>query len=499
MASSSDARFSTRWTLILSVLGIAVGTGNIWRFPRIAAATSGETGAGAFLVAWIMFLFLWSIPLIIAEYAIGRKGRMGVVGSYVQVAGESRGWLGGFIGVVTTAIMFYYAVVAGWCLFYFWEALSSPLPLSNEAAQAGWDAFQTGGTPVFVHAIAMSVGALAVWKGISSIERVNRVLIPTLLGILILALGRTFLLPGAWEGIAFLFTPEWSLLADPRLWLEALTQNAWDTGAGWGLILTYGAYMQARHGVVSNALITGIGNNIVSLIAAVIIFGTVFAVLGTDMTQSEVLDVMQTSGPAGTGLTFIWMPQLFEQMAFGRPLAMLFFLGLAFAALSSLISMIELATRSFVDAGVRRPTAVGWVAGLGFLLGIPSAVNLNIFANQDFVWGVGLLISGALVALAVITYGPRAFRTETMGHGGEINPGATWDTLITYFIPLQAVVVLGWWVYQSVFVFAPDTWFNPFDTYSIMTCLVQWALAGIVLWALNDRYVTRMMERAPSA
>ena len=161
--------------------------------------------------------------------------------------------------------------------------------------------------------------------------------------------------------------------------------------------------------------------------------------------------------------------------------------------------MIELATRSFVDAGVRRPTAVGWVAGLGFLLGIPSAVNLNIFANQDFVWGVGLLISGALVALAVITYGPRAFRTETMGHGGELNPGATWDTLITYFIPLQAVLVLGWWIYQSIFVFAPDTWFNPFDTYSIMSCLVQWALAGIVLWALNDRYVTRMMERAPSA
>ncbi|MES3629335.1 MAG: sodium-dependent transporter [Longimonas sp.] len=498
MSSSSTDRFSTRWALILSVLGIAVGTGNIWRFPRIAAETSGETGAGAFLVAWILFLFMWSIPLIIAEYAMGRKGRMGIVGSYAKVAGRHRGWMGGFIGVVTTAIMFYYAVVAGWCLFYFWQMLAHPLPLSNEAAQEGWEAFQAGGTPVFFHAIAVGVGALAVWKGVSSIERVNRVLIPTLLGVLLLALARTFTLPGAWEGIAFLFTPEWALLGNPELWLQALTQNAWDTGAGWGLILTYGAYMQAKHGVVSNAFITGIGNNIVSLIAAIIIFGTVFAVLGTTMSQSEVLNVMQTSGPAGTGLTFIWMPQLFEQMAFGRPLAMLFFLGLSFAALSSLISMIELATRSFVDAGVTRATAVSWVAGLGFVLGIPSAVSLDIFANQDFVWGVGLLISGALVALAVLTYGPRAFRTETMGHGGERNPGAAWDVLITYFVPLQAVVVLGWWIYQSIFVFAPDTWFNPLDPFSIMTCLVQWTLAAVVLWALNDQYVNRMFARESS-
>ncbi len=494
--ASSNARFSTRWALILSVLGIAVGTGNIWRFPRIAAETSGETGAGAFLVAWVLFLFVWSIPLIIAEYAMGRKGRMGIVGSYAQVAGKHRGWMGGFIGVVTTAIMFYYAVVAGWCLFYFWETVVNPLPLSNEAAQAGWDRFQAGNLPMLFHALAIGVGGLAVWKGVSSIERVNRVLIPTLLVILVVALIRTFMLDGAWEGIAFLFTPEWSRLSDPELWLQALTQNAWDTGAGWGLILTYGAYMQAKHGVVSNAFITGIGNNIVSLVAAVIIFGTVFAVLGAQMSQGEVLEVMQTSGPAGTGLTFIWMPQLFEQMAFGRPLAMLFFLGLAFAAFSSLISMIELATRSFVDAGVERQQAVQWVVGLGFVLGIPSAVSLDVFANQDFVWGVGLLISGALMALAIITYGPRAFRTETMGQGGERNPGRTWDRLIGLFIPLQAVIVLGWWIYQSIFEFAPTTWFNPLDPFSIMTCLVQWGLAAVILWALNDRYVDRMAARS---
>ncbi|NBC18934.1 MAG: sodium-dependent transporter, partial [Bacteroidetes bacterium] len=321
MPESDESRFSSRLGLLLSVIGIAVGTGNIWRFPRIAAQNSGDGGAGAFLLAWVLFLFMWSIPLIIAEYALGRKGRKGVVGTFARIAGRRFGWMGGFVGFVATAIMFYYSVVAGWCVFYFIEMLVNPLPLTTEAADQVWTGFQTGGWPVFFHALAMTFGAFAVWKGIESIERVNKVLIPTLLVIVLIAVGRTITLPGSGDGLRFLFTPDWATLAQPRLWLEALTQNAWDTGAGWGLILTYGAYMQQRHGVVQNAFITGIGNNLVSILAAVTIFGTVFAVLGAQLSEAEVLQVMQTSGPASTGLTFIWMPQLFAEIPGGSLLA----------------------------------------------------------------------------------------------------------------------------------------------------------------------------------
>ena len=107
MTDTSKERFSSKLGLILSVLGIAIGTGNIWRFPRIAAQNGGETGAGAFLVAWISFLFLWSVPLIIAEYGIGRNGRKGIIGSFSELIGKKKGWMGGFIGFVATAIMFY--------------------------------------------------------------------------------------------------------------------------------------------------------------------------------------------------------------------------------------------------------------------------------------------------------------------------------------------------------------------------------------------------------
>ena len=500
MSSSNDQRFSSRLGLLLSVLGIAVGTGNIWRFPRIAATNAGDGGAGAFLVAWLTFLLVWSIPLIIAEYAMGRKGRMGIVGTFAKIAGEKFAWMGAFVGFVATAIMFYYSVIAGWCVFYFIEMLTNPLPLTNEAAVGVWESFQAGNGPIFFHAFAVGCGALAVWKGVSSIERVNKVLIPTLLLIVLIALGRVLTLEGAGAGLTFLFTPQWSTLQQPEVWLEALTQNAWDTGAGWGLILSYAAYMQHKHGVVKNAIITGVGNNIVSLLAAMIIFGTVFAVLGTQMTQAEVLDVMQTSGPAGTGLTFIWLPRLFADMPLGNGLAVLFFLGLAFAAFSSLISMIELATRVVGDLGFNRTKAVGAVCGAGFMLGFPSATNLNILANQDFVWGIALLISGAFVAFAVIRYGVRRFREDAIeGAPGDLNPGRAWDVLAGILVPVQAVVLLAWWLYRSAAVYAPDTWFNPLEPYSVMTCLVQWGLVLAALFLLNRWMAQRTLQLAPNA
>ena len=506
MSSHAEQRFSSRLGLLLSVLGIAVGTGNIWRFPRIAAQNGGEEGAGAFLIAWLVFLFLWSVPLIIAEYSLGRKGRMGLIGTFTKIAGEGFAWMGAFVGFVASAIMFYYSVIAGWCVFYFIKMISSlvakmgenpPEPLSTESATQVWEVFQASGQPIMLHALMMGLGAIAVWKGISSIERINKVLIPTLLLIVVLACIRAVTLDGAWEGIRFLFTPEWALLRKPELWLDALTQNAWDTGAGWGLILTYGAYMQRRHGIVKNSFLTAIGNNVVSLVAAVTIFAAVFAILGAEMTKPEVLGVMKESGPASTGLTFIWMPQLFEQMPLGNMFAILFFMGLAFAAFSSLISMIELATRIFIDGGLSRSKATLTVCIVGFLMGIPSAIDLNILGNQDFVWGVALMISGAFVAFAVIKYGPAYLRREEINvTPGDWGVSKRWDIMIKYIIPIQAIALLCWWLYLSATVYAPDTWYDPFDYYSVMTCLSQWGIVLIALLLANGWMVQRLKRGA---
>jgi len=479
-------RFTSRWGMLLTVLGMAVGTGNIWRFPRIAANNSGDDGAGGFLIAWVIFLFLWSVPLIIAEYALGRKGRLGVIGTFTKLAGNRFSWMGAFCVFVGAAILFYYTVVAGWCFFYLGRMVFVGPDLTMDAAQGAWDGFQSSYFPLFFHALAIGLGSWAVWKGVGRIERVNRVLVPTLLVIVVISLVRTFFLEGAMDGLAFLFTPDWSTLSNPQIWLEALTQNAWDTGAGWGLVLTYAVYMQSRHGVVQNALITGAGNNMVSIMAAMIVFGTVFAILGQEMSRAEVLDIMRSSGPAATGLTFIWMPQLFAKMPAGSFLAILFFLGLSCAALSSLISMIEMVVRSVIDFGIRRSHAIMGVSIAVLVFGIPSAMNLGFFQNQDFVWGLALIISGAFMAILVIRLGVRSFREQEIDAMEEDwSSGRSWDFIMKYAVPLLACILLGWWLWLSATVYSPETWYNPTDPFSLMTCLMQWGIVLGVLLMLN--------------
>lgn len=486
-------RFSSRMGMLLSILGIAVGTGNIWRFPRIAAQNGGEEGAGAFLIAWAVFLFMWSIPLIIAEYGIGRQGRMGVIGSFMKLAGEKFAWMGSFIGFVATAIMFYYSVVAGWCLFYLGQALFQPLPATIEEATLVWDGFQNSIYPSIFHGIIMVLGGVIILNGVRSIERINRLLIPSLLLVLLISFVKAVSIDGAFEGIRYLFTPDWSTLSKPQIWIEALTQNAWDTGAAWGLILTYAAYMRSQDNITISAFQTGIGNNIVSLLAAVILFSTVFGTLGGVMSDGEILDVMKTSGPASTGLTFMWMPQLFQLMSGGKAFAVLFFLGLTFAAFSSLISMIELAAKVLIDSGLNRKKATIIVCTIGFLMGLPSATNLNVFANQDFVWGVGLMVSGAFISFGVMRYGSHRFREKFVNTDPEtIQLGSWWSTVMTFIIPVEVVTLLAWWMYQSAAVYAPDTWYNPLSPFSVATVLLQWGIAMGILVYLNRRIVSRL-------
>jgi NSS family neurotransmitter:Na+ symporter len=288
--------------------------------------------------------------------------------------------------------------------------------------------------------------------------------------------------------VAYLFTPEWGQLTNPRIWLEALTQNAWDTGAGWGLFLTYGCYMRKEHDLARSAFLTAIGNNLISLLAGMLVFGTVFAVLahGMGMSRPEVLNIARDSGPASTGLTLIWMPQLFARMAFGKLLACIFFFGLAVAGFTSLVAQLELLVRVLIDLGWQRRNAIFLIMPLACVCGLPSALSVNFLSNQDFVWGVALMLSGGLVAFAVMRYGAeRLRRVEILASGNDLNLRAWWDAIMKFFVPCAATVLLVWWLSLSATVYAPDDWYDPFNPSSVMTCLVQWGLAAAAFLALN--------------
>ncbi len=475
--------FTSRWGLILATLGIAIGTGNIWRFSRIVA----QNGGGSFLFPWVVFLFFWSIPLIIAEFAIGKATRFGPVGAIAKTAGKKYAWMGAFIAFVSTSIMFYYSVVTGWCINYFFQAVSGNLLAQPDHLQY-WNSFSGGFSPILFHLAAIAIASIVIYRGIvKGIERVNKVLVTSLLAILLVLFVRAITLPDAIEGIKYFFTPKLEYVLDYKVWLNALTQNAWDTGAGWGLILTYAIYMRKKDDVPLNAALIGFGNNSVSLIAGIIIFSTVFALSSVDaMTQ------ISQSGPANTGLTFIFLPQLFsvlsDSFTINTIFASMFFLALSFAALSSLISLVELTTRTFIDFGLNRKKAIIIVGALGFVMGIPSALSMNFFTNQDWVWGVGLILSGAFIAFAINRFGVDKFRREMINGGSsDLKIGKWYNVFVKYLIPFQAVLLLGWWLISSAS-WDPE-WWNPFHAENAGTCLLQWAAVIAMFIYFNNRIV----------
>ncbi len=480
--------FTSRWGLILAALGIAVGTGNIWRFSRIVA----QNGGGSFLIPWVVFLLIWSVPLIITEFAIGKFARLGPVGALAKTAGNKFAWMGGFVAFVTMAIMFYYSVVTGWCIKYLISAVSGNLFDVTDQLQS-WNNFSSSFQPAVFHFISMAIGSLVVYLGIvKGIERTSKVLVLTLLAILVVLLIRALTLPNSIEGIKYFFTPQLSYILDYKVWLNALTQNAWDTGAGWGLILTYAVYMRQKEDVPLNAALIGFGNNSVSLIAGIIIFSTVFAL----STGGAIEQIMQ-SGPANTGITFIYLPILFSKFSgnyfINTLFASSFFLALSFAAMSSLISMIELSTRTLIDFGYARKKAIVFVGIFGFLLGLPSAFNINVFLNQDWVWGVGLLISGAFIAFAVNKFGANRFREDVINSlGSDVKVGKWYNILIKYIIPLEALILILWWLISSTT--WDEQWWNPFHTENAGTCIFQWGIVLFFLILFNKKIVGKIPE-----
>jgi len=177
----------------------------------------------------------------------------------------------------------------------------------------------------------------------------------------------------------------------------------------------------------------------------------------------------------------------------------MFFLALSIAALSSLISMIELGTRIVMDFGLTRKKGIAIIGGGTFILGLPSALNLTFFQNQDWVWGVGLLLSGFFFAITIIRYGVERFRLEMVDSAdNDIRLGKIFNFFVSILIPIEFVMLISWWFSQVILKYDPKLWWHPLRTFSIGTCLMQWGALMVILLIFNKK-ITRSLLGASVA
>ncbi|CAK8691103.1 putative sodium-dependent transporter YocR [Clavelina lepadiformis] len=495
--------FKSTVGIALSCLGAAVGTGNIWRYPRIVANNTGDDGALAFLLVWLLFLFTWSIPLLLVEYGTGRYTRTAAIVSFRKMIGPKSMWCGAFIGFVSFAIASYYAVICGWCAYYFIYYIANPLPENLEASKELFRFFSEDTLfPVLLQAIVIAFGGVCVFAGVRSIEPAMMIMVPVLLVIMLSSFIYALTLPSASVGISHLFTMDWEVFASPNTWIDALTQNAWDTGAAQGILLVYATYLGREHGVVRYGTVIPSINNLLSLLMAITLFATVFSTqIARDptMTVQTILTSFTFNGPANTGLTFIWIPLLYSTLSIGRGITVIFFFCLFLAGFSSQVSLIEASCHQLVDMKMPRKFAVPSICILMFLLGLGSSLNVHFLVNQDFVWGSAIVLSGSMILYLVLGFGVSKFRRDIInnfGDGSDWYLPRIWEWIMWGLIPIQVVGLLIWWIVTRV----RDTenvWYK-FEEQSLMSALVQWVISIMLLVLLNFlylRYADKILPR----
>lgn len=492
---SKGEEFSDRWGIILASLGMAIGAGNLWRFPRLA----GQYG-GSFIVLWIVFLFIWSIPLLLAEFSIGKKFKSGVIGSFGKLAGEKLTWMGFFITLCTLGIAFYYSVVTAWSIEYLAISISNSYDhLVNGASLADklsadpsylvtqWDGLANRSlTTVVIYVLVVALGVFVASRGVKQgLEKANRILIPTLFVLLIIVATAALSMDGGVMGLEYMFAIDWESFKDPTIWIEALSQSAWSTGAGWGLMITISSYSRSKEDVTLNTFIGAFGNNSASILAGIAILPAVFALA---INEEEAINHLQSGSQA---LTFTIIPKLFAHIPGGDFMTILFFLALTLAAFSSFLPMLELFKSNLVNAGVGQRMMLGLMFLVFVVFGFPSAYSLDYFSNQDWVWGLGLVISGIFIAIGTIMYGPVRFKNELIDKDSDFIISNNYFKYCIYGCLAMGLVLIYWWMSQG---YSSHPWFdekgawNWIDVYSNATIVTQWG-AVILLGLLINKYL----------
>ncbi len=354
--------WGSRVGFILAATGSAIGLGNIWKFPFI----TGMYGGAAFVLTYLICIALIGFPVMLIEFAVGRKTQLNAVGAFKTLAPGTPWLIVGGLGVASGfVILSYYSVVAGWTLGYIFVAISGVFHNFATPAEAGQYFSEFGGSPhlaILLHLAFMTMCVMVVIKGIKrGIEKWTKILMPVLLFILVVLMVRGLTLPGAEKGVSFLFKPDWSKLTGTTI-LVALGHAFFTLSLGMGCMITYGSYLSRKDNLVSSAFTVVLLDTGIALMAGIAIFTAVFA--------------HGLAPDAGPALIFHVLPTVFPHIPGGEIFGVLFFLLLLIAALTSGISLLEVVIAYFVDQkGWSRKRATLLLGSVVFALGVPSALS----------------------------------------------------------------------------------------------------------------------------
>ena len=399
--------FGSRTAVIFAMAGSAIGLGNLWRFPYMV----GEHGGAVFVLIYIFATILFSLPIFIAEVIIGRRSHTNARDAFVRLAPGKPFWKAVSILpiLIPTIIASYYSVIGGWSLDYFFKACSLEFLRTDPATTSGlFDGFVSSAwIPVIMHLVFLAMSTVVVALGVKAgIEKFSKFILPVLFVLIVLIALYSMSLPGAGDGVKYLFRPDFSEFT-PRTFAFALGQSFYSLSLGMGIIITYGSYVRKDENILASSAGTAVSDLMFALLAGLAIMPAVFAA--------------GIEPGAGPGLIFQSIPYIFSKMAQDAPAlstvaAILFFFTVIVAAMTSLISLIEVGTAFLVEkfrmlrgravfvmflvcgtAGVLCSLSFGPLSGL-------TVSGMNIFDIFDWVASNILLLIMAFLSVIFVGF-----------------------------------------------------------------------------------------------
>jgi NSS family neurotransmitter:Na+ symporter len=423
--------WASRLGFLLAAVGSAVGLGNMWRFSYLTA----ENGGAAFVLLYVVLTPLIALPILLAEFAIGRGARRGPIGALMHFGGtrwRPLGWLfvaSGFL------ILSYYSVIGGWTVRYGLGALLSGFP---ENAGETFKTVSTGPAAIFWHVVFMIATIAIVSGGIRrGIERTTLILMPVLFFLVCGIAFYAYTLEGAGEGYRFYLQADFSKILSPRVLANAAGQSFFSLSLGMGAMMTYASYLAENEHLPNESLIVAGSDFAVAFVAGLAVFPLIFALgLSTDVGDSTI------------GALFITLPKAFASMGIaGRVVGLLFFAALLVGALTSAISLLEVVVTSAIDElNVNRLQASIFMGSAITLLGIPAALDINILGMMDAVAAnLFLLVGGFALAIFV-----GWFMKDPLAEVGKGAEGIQWFFLWKWLLRVPLPVVLGFAIYEQL-------------------------------------------------